>query len=274
MEAAAARLGMELIKQYPAKEQAELKVKVKIPGSWFGGSLTSEERKELYWAQAKDSAEAHRFPKKGQKPATVCPGISFLCDSDVVEDPTHAGFWMPLTEWNRYRHDTYKDDRAAELPFIRTSGDDAAAAPDPAAEPAATSKRGLIFSEFTTVDVGTHIQTMRSGGTKEVKCEFLKCKNTSGSCKSQTHIFKVINSGTHKIREHLKVCNPARFLEISGGSPARFYTLYAFIKLICTCLTAVLCRALLPVCAFHPCSPCACRVKRVPPYCTHRQRRS
>ena len=41
MEAAAARLGMELIKQYPAKEQAELKVKVKIPGSWFGGRLTT-----------------------------------------------------------------------------------------------------------------------------------------------------------------------------------------------------------------------------------------
>ena len=44
MEAAAARLGVQLIKQYPAKEQAELKVKVQIPGSWFGGSLTPEER--------------------------------------------------------------------------------------------------------------------------------------------------------------------------------------------------------------------------------------
>ena len=44
MEAAAARLGMELIKQYPAKEQAELKVKVQMPGSWFGGQLTLEEK--------------------------------------------------------------------------------------------------------------------------------------------------------------------------------------------------------------------------------------
>ena len=46
MEAAAARLGVQLIKQYPAKEQAELKVKVQIPGSWFGGSLTPEEKRE------------------------------------------------------------------------------------------------------------------------------------------------------------------------------------------------------------------------------------
>ena len=30
MEAAAARLGVQLIKQYPAKEQAELKVKVQL----------------------------------------------------------------------------------------------------------------------------------------------------------------------------------------------------------------------------------------------------
>ena len=44
---------------------------------------------------------------------------------------------------------------------------------------------------------------------KEVKCEYLKCKNSSGKCKSQNHVFKVIASGTNKIREHLKVCNPA-----------------------------------------------------------------
>lgn len=35
MEDAARRLGVALIKQYPAKEQADLKVRVKIPGSWF-----------------------------------------------------------------------------------------------------------------------------------------------------------------------------------------------------------------------------------------------
>ena len=52
MEAAAARLGVQLIKQFPAKEQAELKVKVQIPGSWFGGSLTPDEKRELYWVQA------------------------------------------------------------------------------------------------------------------------------------------------------------------------------------------------------------------------------
>ena len=72
MEAAAARLGVQLIKQYPAKEQAELKVKVQIPGSWFGWSLTPEEKRELYWAQAKGSSEAHKFPA----PADRAPKLS------------------------------------------------------------------------------------------------------------------------------------------------------------------------------------------------------
>ena len=39
-----------------------------------------------------------------------------MCEEDVFEDPKHAGFLMPLHEWNRYRNDTYKDDRDAELP--------------------------------------------------------------------------------------------------------------------------------------------------------------
>ena len=40
MEEGARRLGIELIKVYPAKEQEELKVRIEIPGSWFGGQLT------------------------------------------------------------------------------------------------------------------------------------------------------------------------------------------------------------------------------------------
>ena len=49
-EEAARRLGVELIKQYGAQEQAELKVRAQISGSWFGGQLTAEERRELYWS--------------------------------------------------------------------------------------------------------------------------------------------------------------------------------------------------------------------------------
>ena len=94
MEAAAARLGVQLIKQYPAKEQAELKVKVQISGSWFGGSLTPEEKRELYWAQANDSSEAHKFPRSGGRREQTCAAIHFLCESDVVDNAAHGGFWL------------------------------------------------------------------------------------------------------------------------------------------------------------------------------------
>ena len=105
MQAAAARLGVELIKQYPAREQVELKVKVQIPGSWFGG-LTAAERAVKYWAQAAESADAHKFSKQGQRAAETCAALRFFCESDVADQPTHAGFWIRLAEWNRYRNDT------------------------------------------------------------------------------------------------------------------------------------------------------------------------
>ena len=102
-------------KQYAAKEQAELKVRIDVPGSWFNG-LEGAERSATYEAQAYDYEEAHVF-KKNRGTETL-PAIKFLCEADVFEDPKHAGFLMRLTEWNRYRNDTYKNNRAAELPYI------------------------------------------------------------------------------------------------------------------------------------------------------------
>ena len=66
---------VERIKQYPAKEQVELKVRVKVPGSWFPGNLTAEEKRQKYEAQATDWAQAKAFKKVGSRPAqTVCGG--------------------------------------------------------------------------------------------------------------------------------------------------------------------------------------------------------
>ena len=66
-------------KQYPAKEQSELKVRINIPaaGSWFNG-LAGADRAAMYEAQAYDYEEAHVF-KKGRGSETP-PAIKFLCD--------------------------------------------------------------------------------------------------------------------------------------------------------------------------------------------------
>lgn len=73
------------IKQYAAKEQAELRVRIKVPGSWFN-NLTPTEARRTYDVEAFDWVAAHRFPKtKNGRAAQVCVGIKFLCADDVTE---------------------------------------------------------------------------------------------------------------------------------------------------------------------------------------------
>ena len=104
-----------MIKQYSAKEQAELRVRVMLPGSWHGfNNLTPTERSEQYEAEAFDWEAVHKLPKKGARAAQTCEAVKFLCLSDVLEDPAAAGFTIPLFDWNRYRHYTYQNIRHAE----------------------------------------------------------------------------------------------------------------------------------------------------------------
>ena len=65
------------IKQYPAKEQAELRVRIKIPGSWFPG-LRGDDKLKLWEVEAYGHEEAHHFPKVGSRRAQTCPAIRFL----------------------------------------------------------------------------------------------------------------------------------------------------------------------------------------------------
>ena len=109
-----------LFKQYPGQQQVDLACKINVPGSWFGGTsdgaLTAGERREKYIAVAVEYNEKHVFEAaaRGRK-AVVFPAIRFVCPSDAADDPDHHGFWMKLTDWNRYRNDTYKGDREAEV---------------------------------------------------------------------------------------------------------------------------------------------------------------
>ena len=108
------QLPMQLFKQHPGQQQVDLSVKIEIPGSFFGsgsaGSLTAGERKEKYEAIAMEYNGAHIFePPSGRKPALIKPGIRAVFPADAADDASHPGFWIELTKWNRYRHDTYKD---------------------------------------------------------------------------------------------------------------------------------------------------------------------
>lgn len=80
---------VQKIVQYPAKEQAELRVRIKIPGKWFP-NLTPTEQKVRYEATATTWEPSHRFPKRGERPAMTCEGLRFLCDEDVKEEAAHT----------------------------------------------------------------------------------------------------------------------------------------------------------------------------------------
>ena len=116
------RLESMAYKKYPGQQQVDLSVRVDIPGNWFQatsvGGLSTAERKEKYAAIAVEYDEAHLFEpedRKRRKSARIGEAVRFLCPDDAADDSDHAGFWIELDKWNRYRNDTYKDDREAEV---------------------------------------------------------------------------------------------------------------------------------------------------------------
>ena len=112
-------LSFEVIKQYPGPQQVTRCVRVLVPGKHFP-NLTPAEQFAFYPGTAVQHAERHAFARhvKAWGAAHTGPGIRFICESDAIDDPNHGGFWTTLALWNRWRHDTYKNDREAEKQYF------------------------------------------------------------------------------------------------------------------------------------------------------------
>ena len=118
---------VEVVKHYPGQHQVNLSVEIEVPGSWFGGtemgSLSSSERRQKYKAQAVEYAEVREFPGASARARKVKePAIRFICLDDASLDPNSDGYWMQLSQWNRFRHDTFKERPDDEMPFILGTG--------------------------------------------------------------------------------------------------------------------------------------------------------
>ena len=98
------------IKQHPVPIQVTCRVKVDVPGKHFP-ALSPAEQAAFYPGTAIESQERHSFGRhvKAWGAAHSGPGIRFICDSDALDDPDNKGYWTTLALWNRWRHDTYKD---------------------------------------------------------------------------------------------------------------------------------------------------------------------
>ena len=115
-------LEVERIRQYPGQIQVVRRVQVRVPGKHFP-SLTAAEQKQFFDGTAVEFAERHKFAQhlKAWGSAHTGPGIRFLYESDAIDDPDNKGFWTTVSLWDRWRHETYRDDREAEPPSINES---------------------------------------------------------------------------------------------------------------------------------------------------------
>jgi len=80
-----------LFKHHAGQQQADLKVRIRVPGAWFGagasGRLTATERRDAYDAVAVEYDERHVFePAAGRKPAVVKQALRFICFADAADD--------------------------------------------------------------------------------------------------------------------------------------------------------------------------------------------
>ena len=117
---------VEIVKQYPGQGEVDLCVEIEVPGSWFGetemGSLNATERRAKYKAQEVEYADVLEFPGPTPKSRkTKEKAIRFLCIVDAAANPNPDGYWMKLSQWNRYRHDTFKERRDEDLSSIPKS---------------------------------------------------------------------------------------------------------------------------------------------------------
>ena len=162
-----------------------------------------------------------------------------VSESDAIDDPDNRGFWTTLALWNRWRHDTYKDNREAESEYL----DELPKVPEAAAE--TDAKKAAAPAEvkqyFSWQSEGMHTV----GGQGKMKGQQHKvvwwaCKK-EGCRRGTQKPIKQIGSGTGDLFSHLDTCQPelAKQLRISSThSPVRVgedgeeYTIFSFDELL------------------------------------------
>ena len=215
-------LSVEVIKQWPGQLQVDRRVVVQVPGRFFP-QLQPAEQAISYRGEACEYKERHKFGQhlKAWGSAHTGPGIRIICRSDAIDDPDYKGFWTTLGLFNRWRHDTYKNDREAEKQYLdelpaSDNGADgrasaASTAPDKKEEPA-------VKKHFVLVSTGTHTYggSGRLAG-KSATAYFFACTR-DGCSKNHTNPLKQIGSGTGQLYVHLESCQPVLAKQLRAAS--------------------------------------------------------
>jgi hypothetical protein len=116
---------------------------------------------------------------------------------------------MKLSQWNRFRNDTFKDRREDELAFI------------PGQVPAAEGGVAVNLKAPQTPSIKT-VFTLKSEGVhtqrddNQVQCFWWTCRQKG--CKLDSRPIKEICKGTGQLFRHLKTCNHVLWLELQLSS--------------------------------------------------------
>ena len=212
-------MDVAVIKQYPGQQQVDRAVKVKVPGKHFP-SLTLSEQREFYEVTAVEYTERHRFAahNKAWGAAHTGPGLRFICGADAIEDPDNRGFWTTLALWNRWRHETYKNQREAELVYLDELPSAATASPTTASPAEQTKQEPEIKKHFTVTSTGTHtISGAGKNAGKTRPCAWYACNQSS--CKRGIfNPIKQVAFDTGGLFQHLQSCNPELCMQLRARS--------------------------------------------------------
>ena len=158
---------------------------------------------------AMEFRERHVFQShaKAWGQAHTGPGIRFVSEDDAIEDPDHRGFLTTLSPWSKWRDQTYRNDRDAELQYLdqlpAVSAANASSADKQSPAGARVKQYFTLHSESTHTVSGTG----RMAG-QELKCMFWTC-NKEGCARGKAKPIKQIGSGTGDLFSHLDSCQPA-----------------------------------------------------------------
>jgi hypothetical protein len=194
-------------------------VKVLVPGKHFPSLLPSEQS-QFFSGTAVEYQDRRRFPQhlKAWGNAHTGEGIRFICEADAIDDPDHKGFWTTLALWNRWRHETFKNDREAELVYLdpipsATVGAAEAggngSANDLARQQLLDEKAPPEIKKFFYVHAtGTHTYggNGRLAGTVDA-CTWYACRKP-GCPRGPTRPIKQISTATGQLFNHLEWCQP------------------------------------------------------------------
>ncbi|KAK3284021.1 hypothetical protein CYMTET_8302 [Cymbomonas tetramitiformis] len=195
--------------KYPGSEQVDaLAVQIKIPGTWFN-SIPAEDKNRLFTATAIEY-EPVRACGSGRNIART-EAIRFQVTEDVEEreDHNHEGYWMRLDQWNRFRHDTYKNCREDELQYI-TNGVSTVIAPatSEGVLEGVPTKTTFVYKFFNFVTTEEHVVRLGQHAGKTRNCSLYTCNLCL-----KAPMLKVFGGSTGGLFKHLKSFHPAEHTE-------------------------------------------------------------